>query len=536
MIRVIGCIVDQHDYRLVALSVLICLFASYTALSLFARAQNTPPPWRLLWVAGTAVVAGIGVWSTHFVAMLAFLPGLPSGYDAALTMASITAAILIGGIAFLVSLRLNRIVGGAAFGLAIAAMHYLGMEAFETAATRQWDERYVAASVVLGVALSIAAMALADRLHTVVRRLGAATLLAAAIGGLHFTAMAALSLDPDPTIVVSDALVAKEWIAVATASVMMLVIGLSFAGAILDQHLADRNAAEADRLRHHVAELEATKRELEQRTSEVSRALDAAAAASQAKSQFLATMSHELRTPLNAILGFSELLDQEMFGPLGDSRYHEYVRSILASGHHLLGLINDVLDFSKLEAGRFELQEDVIEIGRAVVEAVTMIQPQARKNGVEVVTAIRDALPPVRIDERRMRQVLLNLLSNAVKFTPAAGRVTVAAACDDDGIVVSVSDTGIGMAEQDIPKALDRFGQIDSSLNRRYDGTGLGLPLSKRLVELHGGTLEIASALGSGTTVTVRLPRERIAGVTPAEPPASAATLPAAPPSRTASA
>jgi signal transduction histidine kinase len=227
-------------------------------------------------------------------------------------------------------------------------------------------------------------------------------------------------------------------------------------------------------------------------------------------------MSHELRTPLNAIIGFSEMLKHELFGPLGDSRYRDYADSIHGSGHHLLGLINDVLDFSKMEAGRFELQEGVVEIAKTVLEAVRMVEAQARKAEVEMSSEVPANLPPLRLDERRLRQVMLNLLWNAVKFTPPGGRVTVSAAIEDDTVAIRVVDTGIGMAEEDIPKALDRFGQIDSSLSRRYDGTGLGLPLSKRLVELHGGTLDIVSAVGKGTTVTVRFPGARIAPVTPA--------------------
>jgi signal transduction histidine kinase len=322
---------------------------------------------------------------------------------------------------------------------------------------------------------------------------------------------------------------------------MLLVIGLSFIGAILDQHLADRNAAEAERLRQHVITLEATKRELETRTREVTLALEAAAAGSQAKSQFLATMSHELRTPLNAIIGFSEMLKHEMFGPLGDPRYHDYVDNIHGSGSHLLGLINDVLDFSKMEAGRFEIHENVVDIRQTIDEALRMVEGQARKNNVAVSFDVPASLPPLRLDERRLRQVMLNLLWNAVKFTPAGGRVTVFAAIEDDTVAIRVADTGIGMSEQDIPKALDRFGQIDSSLSRRYDGTGLGLPLSKRLVELHGGTLDIVSAVGKGTTVTVRLPGARIVtdimpDVTPAEAAADDEAHSTESPPRTASA
>jgi signal transduction histidine kinase len=324
--------------------------------------------------------------------------------------------------------------------------------------------------------------------------------------------MSAVTLEPDPAVPMPTAVVAPEWIAIAVASVTMLILGLSFAGTIIDQVLANRNAREAERLRRHVAELEETKRDLEVKTAEVTLALEAAAAGSQAKSQFLAAMSHELRTPLNAIIGFSELLKREMFGPLGDGRYRDYAQNIYDSGNHLLGLINDVLDFSKLEAGRFELQDDTVDLARTIADTVGIIGHQVEHSGLRLTVEVAQPLPLVRADDRRLRQILLNLIANSIKFTPEGGEVRISASADIQGVTLAVADTGIGMSAEDIPTALDRFGQIDSRLSRKYDGTGLGLPLSKRLAELHGGSLEITSAIGAGTTVTVRLPRERIIG------------------------
>jgi signal transduction histidine kinase len=261
-----------------------------------------------------------------------------------------------------------------------------------------------------------------------------------------------------------------------------------------------------ERTRH----LRETLRQLETVNGQLMSALEAAAAGSQAKSQFLAAMSHELRTPLNAVIGFSEMLATEAYGPLGDPRYQEYAQCVMDSGAHLLGLINDVLDLSKLDAGYLELQEEPINLKKVATDALRMMRPQAEKAGIVLVNDLNASLPNLRADERRLRQVLLNLLSNAVKFTPAGGRVGLSVFLREEHIAIEVTDTGIGMAPSDIPKALERFGQIDSGLNRRYDGTGLGLPLSKRLVDLHGGTLEIESTMGVGTTVTVMLPRERI--------------------------
>ena len=240
-------------------------------------------------------------------------------------------------------------------------------------------------------------------------------------------------------------------------------------------------------------------------------AKESAEIANRTKSEFLANMSHELRTPLNAIIGFSEIIEHELFGAIGSPRYKEYARDIHDSGTHLLKLINDILDVSKAEAGKVELQETRLQIGEVIDASIRLIAPRARESGIELSVLPRRHLPLLLADERRLKQVLLNLLSNAVKFTNAGGRVTLSV--DDEGargLAIRVIDTGIGMASEDIPKALEPFGQVDSKLARKYEGTGLGLPLSKALVELHGGSLRIESELGVGTTVTVIFPASRV--------------------------
>ncbi len=236
-----------------------------------------------------------------------------------------------------------------------------------------------------------------------------------------------------------------------------------------------------------------------------------AESASQAKSAFLASMSHELRTPLNAIIGFSEIIKDEMFGPTDRVKYRSYAEDIYSSGHHLLALINDILDLSKVESGAAELHEESIDIPDLVNSARTMVEHGARTGEVALVLDISDDLPLLWADERKLKQVLVNLLANSVKFTEAGGVITFRAWCRANrGFVFQVVDTGIGMAASDIPKALSKFGRIDSVLSRKYEGTGLGLSLSKALIELHGGSLDLQSEVGVGTTVTVRLPTNRM--------------------------
>jgi PAS domain S-box-containing protein len=239
-------------------------------------------------------------------------------------------------------------------------------------------------------------------------------------------------------------------------------------------------------------------------------AKEAAELANRTKSEFLANMSHELRTPLNAVIGFSELILSEMLGPLGSDRYREYIRDIRQSGTHLLGLINDILDLSKIEAGKVELEEATFDPAEAIAATLRIIRERAQQRHIALAAPQIEPSTKLRADERKVKQILLNLLSNAVKFTPEGGSVTVSGEWRSDGLVIAVSDTGIGIAPEDVPLALEPFRQISSAHNRSYEGTGLGLPLTKRLVELHGGTLEIDSTVGQGTTVRVQFPPQRL--------------------------
>jgi PAS domain S-box-containing protein len=244
--------------------------------------------------------------------------------------------------------------------------------------------------------------------------------------------------------------------------------------------------------------------------AELVKSKQAAEYANTAKSQFLAMMSHELRTPLNAILGFSEVLTSELLGPVGQPKYLEYARDIHESGRHLLDLINDILDLAKLEAGKLDLHETEISLGRTIERCVGLVRERARQGKVALEAHVPDGLPALRGDERAVRQVLLNFLSNAVKFTPEGGRVSVCATFDAArGFVLSVSDTGIGMSPKEIEIAFSPFGQIDSALSRKHEGTGLGLPITRALVRLHAGDVTIESAPKCGTTVTAHFPATR---------------------------
>ncbi len=258
--------------------------------------------------------------------------------------------------------------------------------------------------------------------------------------------------------------------------------------------------------------LDRARQEAERYTVLAQAAMRQAEEANHAKTEFLANMSHELRTPLNAIIGFSEVIEHEILGKAASNpKYVGYARDINNAGCHLLNVINDILDIAKIEVGRLELEDDIFDLENSLDSCVKMLAEQAKKSGVELARETPAPLPNFRGDEKKFRQVILNLLSNSIKFTPEGGSVTLKAEVEEGGALrVAVIDTGIGIAPEDLAKVMAPFMQVESVHSRKYEGTGLGLPISRALTELHGGKFSLTSELDAGTTITTRFPASRL--------------------------
>jgi len=269
------------------------------------------------------------------------------------------------------------------------------------------------------------------------------------------------------------------------------------------KHANDELGQVSDGFNRMLAEIQAHDHELRAAWRE-------ADAASGAKTEFLANMSHELRTPLNAIIGFSEVIKAEMLGPLGTGRYGHYAQDIFDSGHHLLAVIGDILDISKVEAGEFEVHAEPTDLEAIVEQSLRLVRERAEAAGIGIDVAIDRDLPQLLLDQRLIKQCLINLLSNAIKFSPKGDKVAVTVAIGREGaVLLSVADRGIGIAEVDIPSVLQPFSQVESAFSRSHQGTGLGLPLAKSFIEAHGGRLQIDSRVEHGTRVTLHIPPER---------------------------
>jgi PAS domain S-box-containing protein len=582
MLRVMSCVFEQHDLLLVGIAAIVCVLSWAGALLVLERSRAAAAHLRPLWLALAGLAAGGGTWATHFVAMLAYQPNMPLGFEVWSTVTSAIVGVIGAWLAFaLMSKARGRVVmAGLVLATAIATLHYLGM-AGVVAVQRTWAPDLVIASVVLSAAAFILGFNALNAVEGARGKIWALLCFVAGVVALHFTGMGAMTVTPDPMVSLPDVLDRAELAqTVVIGAGILLFVAAVFS--FMDRRLEAEKLANAQRMQRladaafegllihdresiqdansqiyallgftaeELTELKpvelvapqsralldaAARGEVEYPVEAIllgkygpvdvevhSRMLNAergtyvtavrdislrrraerAEKADVAKSQFLANMSHELRTPLNAIIGYAELIDEES----ADEDTRKDSQRILRSARHLLGLLNEVLDLSKIEAGKMEMHIEACDLGKMAVDVVDTMRALAAARGNSLVTSLPGELVLVQADAFRLKQCLLNLTSNAAKFCEN-GVITIAVRQSQHCTEIAVTDTGIGMNEEQLARLFAPFTQADSSITRRFGGTGLGLSITQRLIRLMNGDIEVTSAQGKGSTFTLVLP------------------------------
>ena len=597
----------SYDFALVILSVVVPTIGAYVAIEIAQHVRASGDRQRILWSIGGAMALGLGIWSMHFVGMLALRLPVLVWYDALLIVVSIVAAVGGCAIAFIIFNRptVNSWLLALAsifMGLAIASMHYTGMAGMRTSARISYDPLVVGASVAVAIIVSFAALALTRNLietssgkRAWLKKAGASLLLGSAVAGMHYTGMAGQHFTGGSTAwrPTNDLVLGSHQLGliVAITSVSLLVLALAatrferwteitktrFANLLelspqvfwfgrADGCITYANPywyeytglSEKETLGHEwtnaihpedrervigswqTAVREGRDYEVEMRLRgkddsycwflarsrpgrDASGNVDAwlgiavdieerksaeqeARAASQAKSEFLASMSHELRTPLNAIGGYAELLAMGVRGPLNAEQAQDIAR-IRRSQQHLLTLITDVLNFAKVDAGQSEYHITAVPVDEALRDTESMIAPQILQKGLRYAFKGAGKTAAVLADPEKMQQIVLNLLSNAVKFTDAGGTITLSSEFSGNCVDIKVADTGGGIAPEKVDRIFDPFVQVDRRLNQPVQGVGLGLAISQDLAKAMGGGVSVESVLGEGSTFTLSLPR-----------------------------
>jgi signal transduction histidine kinase len=500
-----------YEAPLVIVSIVVAIFASYTALTLASRVSRAAGSSSLWWMVGGAFAMGTGIWSMHFIGMLAFRLPIPLGYDLGMTIASwvLPVVVSVGALWQLSQPQLGvkrLLLSALLIGAGINLMHYLGMAAMRMQPAIVWDWRLVAASVLIAMGAAAAALWMAFRLrdesrpNVVLTRVGAAVVMGMAIVGMHYTGMAAANF-PDGSICLSaqggfSLTQLALLVTLATAGVLTIAL----LTAVFDARLEARG---------HVLQLsERTVREREMLLARERQAREEAERLSAVKDEFLATLSHELRTPLNAVLGWVQLLRLKK----DEESVRTGLDTIERNARLQAQLIDDLLDMSRIVSGKLRLNAESMDPPTVVQAAIATVQPTAFGKGIEITTHLDATGSRIMGDPARLEQVMWNLLSNAVKFTPRAGRIDVQLKRDGDWIEIVIRDTGSGIDSAFLPFVFERFRQADASTTRHHGGLGLGLAIVRQITELHGGKVQAQSeGRGRGATFTVRLPVTRSA-------------------------
>lgn len=499
----------EHHTPLVLVSILVAVLASYTALTLMGRvtqSQGTAERW---WIAGGALAMGTGIWAMHFIGMLAFRLPIPLGYDLSITVLSWVLPVIVSALGLwqvsrprLTVVQLG--IGSILFGIGINSMHYVGMAALRIEPGIVYDTRLVVASLAIAISASAASLWIALKLrnnqpHLISRRIVAALFMGAAIVGMHYTGMAAAGFPVGCTSLAASQNFTLDGLAIMVVIATVSILSLAMLISVFDSRLEARSAL--------IAFSENTAAERQQLLERERAARAEAERLGLLKDQFLATLSHELRTPLNAILGWAQLLQRKS---LTEGRQRDGLQTIERNARAQARLIEDLLDMSRIVSGKVELEMEWLEPRALVEAAVDSARPSSIAKGIALEVRIDTIRGAVQGDNGRLQQVMGNIISNAIKFTPEGGVVQVTAECQEDELVVNVSDTGIGIEADFLPHVFDRFRQFDASTKRRYGGLGLGLSISRQLVELHRGRIDATSAgRDRGATFTLHLPLVR---------------------------
>ena len=505
-------VIGAHHPALVMLSILIASSASFSALQLAGRTHAASGITRLIWRMAAAVVMGGGIWSMHFVAMLAFsLPGMTVHYDVELTLLSLVLPIGVTGLGFFTVELKGRgpvalTISGILMGAGVVTMHYTGMAAMHSDAELSYDAFWVSVSILIAIGASVVGLWIAFRNAGTVQQILAAGVMGLAVSGMHYAAMKAAIFTTGGSVdeAQGHAGVDQTSLALAVAGLTFMFLLLASAATAYDRHLSGQK--EREQAAGHESELAGAHAAANIQLRE---AIRRAEQASQAKTDFLSAMSHEIRTPMTGMLGMADLLATDNL----TSRQMRYVDGIRASGRHLLNIINDILDFSRIETGKLDLEHIDFSLSLVFERLRSLMQPQAIERGLHLRFELSEHSPLVlKGDPTRLNQVLLNLVHNAIKFTER-GIIAVSASPQplDDGrlcFCFEVRDTGIGIAREVQAEIFTAFTQGDRSTARRFGGSGLGLAISKRLVEAMGGEIGVDSLPGVGSVFWFKVPFE----------------------------
>lgn len=507
------------DPRLIVLSVLIAIIGSYAALDISEQIAMASPAAgiaqgkaRRWWLIGSGLTLGLTVWAMHFTAILAHKLPISVSYDFQLVLVSMLLTIVASGVGFFFVTRqpllhwLPLSAASVCVGGGIIAMHFIAMSSMQLAAKAFYDWKLVLLSGVVAIAPTFAVLwitfsrRIESNIPESVRKLGSAVIMGIAICGMHYISMAGVSFRAIFLATTKISIVDNKFLSVFLAITALSILTLALLASFFGRRLSVELAVTAI-MRQNEVRLEQL---VKQRTEELETQQLIAEAANQAKTEFLANMSHELRTPLTSIIGMSSLLDKQIFGSLNDKQ-QQYVSIISTCSYQLLDLINDLLDLAKIEAGREELNLEAIAIEEVCQNCLSLIRQQAINRGLQLKLVIETDLIICIADKRRLKQILLNLLSNAIKFTDA-GSITLSVNKGLGYLQFAVIDTGIGISQEGLGDLFQPFQQLDGSINRKYEGTGLGLALTRNLAQLHGGDITVESELRCGSCFTFLLP------------------------------